>query len=93
VFPATKPSGVAEEEAFRQGLHILQVRSEFLEKEEGEKWGEFPPQAVADLVQFMAENGEIEPGLDPEDLYTNQFVDEINDFDHDSIPAQAKALN
>ncbi|MEX0758009.1 MAG: ABC transporter substrate-binding protein [Tistlia sp.] len=93
VFPATKPSGVAEEEAFRQGLHILEVRSEFLVKNEDEQWGEFPPQAVADLVEFMEENGEIEPGLDPEDLYTNQFVEQVNDFDHDSIPAQAEALN
>ena len=93
VFPETKPSGVSEEEAFRRGLHILRVRSEFLAKEEGEKWGEFPPQAVVDLVTFMADNGEIEPGLDPEELYTNQFVDALNDFDHDAIPAQAESLN
>lgn len=93
VFPETKPSGIADDEAFRRGLHILAVRSEFLAKDEGEKWGEFPPQAVVDLVRFMEENGEIEPGLDPEDLYTNQFVEEFNAFDHDAVEAQAQALN
>lgn len=93
VFPETKPSGVSEEDAFKRGLHILEVRSEFLEKGDDEKWGEFQPQAVADLVDFMEETGEIEPGLDPSELYTNEFVDEINQFDQDAVQAQAKALN
>ncbi len=93
VFPETKPSGVSDEEAFARGLHILEVRSEFLEKGADEQWGEFPPQAVADLVAFMEDTGEIEPGLDPTTLYTNQFVDQINDFDQQAVEEQAKALN
>ncbi len=93
VYPATKPTGVAEDEAFRQGLHVLKVRAEFLELDKGEKWGEFPPQAITDMVEFMKTTGELKGDVNPADLYTNQFIDAVNAFDHEATVQEAKALN
>ena len=93
VFPATKQSGVDDATATKAGLHIFQVRSEFLTKEEAEKWGEFPPKAVVDLVDFMSATEDLGGTVDPESLYTNQFIDQINDFDHDAVLKRAAELN
>lgn len=81
MFPATKPTNVSEEEAFRQAMHILKVREEFLALEPGARWGEFPENSVSDMVTFMKETGELKGDVNPADLFTNQFVDAINDFD------------
>lgn len=93
VYPATKPSGVSDDEAFRQGMHVLKVRAEFLELDKGEKWGEFPHQAIVDMVDFMKATGELKGDVNPKDLYTNQFVDAVNDFDADAVRREAKTLD
>lgn len=92
VFPETKPSSASDEEAMQQALHVLNTRAEFLALEDGARWGEFPPEAATVLVTFLKENGVIEGDLAPEDVYTNQFVDAINDFDAAAVRERAKTL-
>ncbi len=92
IFPGTKPSAASDEEAMKQALHVLKTRAEFLELEEGMRWGEFPPGAAQVLVDFLKQNGVIEGELDPESVYTNQFVDALNDFDHEAVRKQAETL-
>ena len=92
VYPATKPTGVSEDEAFRQAMHILKVRDEFLALEPGVRWGEFPKGSVADMVAFMKATGELKGDVKPDDLFTNQFIDAINDFDAAAAKRDAAAL-
>jgi len=90
VFPNSKPSGLSDEEAMRQALHVLQTRLAFLKLEPGAKWGELPPASAADMVSFMRSTGELKDALDPKDLYTNEFVARVNDFDAQAVIKAAK---
>lgn len=90
-FPNSKPTGLSDEEAMRQALHVLKTRLSFVKLEPGAKWGELPPAAAEDMVTFMRATGALTTPLDAKDLYTNQFVDEINKFDADAVVKAAKA--
>lgn len=92
VYPNTKPTSLAEKDAFAQALHLVKVRGEFLEPQQGERWGEFPADAARTLVDFMRTNKRIDAPLDPKDVYTNQFIDGINDFDAKAVQARAMKL-
>jgi len=92
VFPLSKPSSVDEATAIKQGLHIINTRNEFLKLEPGVKWGEIPISAVANMVAFMKANNVIQTSPKLDDLYTNQFIPAINDFDNAKVVAAAKAL-
>ena len=56
------------------------------------QWGEIPVSAVANMVAFMKAGNVIQTSPKLEDLYTNQFIAAINDFDHAKVIAAAKAL-
>ena len=92
IFPATKPSSLDDATAMKQGLHLIDTRIEFLKLEPGAKWGELPPQAVADMIEFMKTNGLIKDEVKPEDVYTNQFVPAFNQFDAAKVRETATSL-
>lgn len=92
VYPDTKPSGLDDETAMRHAKHVANTRAEFLKVEDGMRWGEFPPETVSTMIDFLKENGVIEGELDPEDVYTNEFIDAVNDFDEASVRAAARRL-
>ncbi|GAB2885318.1 ABC transporter substrate-binding protein [Paralcaligenes sp. KSB-10] len=92
VYPSSKPTNLSDAEAMKQALNLIKVRSEFLRLEPGMRWGEFPPKAAKVMVDFMRANKRLKGELDPETLYTNQFVPAINKFDPQSIQQQAASL-
>ena len=90
MFPNSKPTGLTDEEAMRQALHILETRLNYLKLEPGAKWGELPPASADAMVSFMRSTGELKTALDPKDLYTNEFVTEINSFDSQAVVKSAR---
>jgi NitT/TauT family transport system substrate-binding protein len=92
VYPSSKPTNLDDAEAMKQALNLIKVRSEFLKLDNGEQWGEFPPKAAQVMVDFMRANKRLEGDLDPETLYTNQFVKAINQFDQKTIDQHAASL-
>jgi NitT/TauT family transport system substrate-binding protein len=90
MFPNSKPSGMSEDEAMQKALHVLKTRLSYLKLEPGAKWGELPPPAAEAMVGFMRTTGELKEKLDPKDLYTNEFVAEVNNFDADAVVKAAK---
>lgn len=92
VYPSSKPTNLDDAQAMAQALNLIKVRSEFIRPGEGERWGEFPADAAKVMVEFMRENNRLQEPLDPESLYTNQFIDAINSFDAQALQAQAAKL-
>jgi NitT/TauT family transport system substrate-binding protein len=90
MFPNSKPTGLSEDEAMRQALHILQTRLAYLKLEPGAKWGELPQASAEAMVAFMRSTGELKAPLAPTDLYTNEFVTEINSFDSEAVIKSAR---
>jgi NitT/TauT family transport system substrate-binding protein len=92
VYPNSKPTNLDDAAAFSQALNLVTVRNEFLKLDDAGKWGQFPPSSVDVMVDFMRANKRIEGKLDPKELYTNQFVDALNQFDAAAVRTQASQL-
>lgn len=92
MYPATKPSGMSDAEAFRQALHILETRFGFMKLQPGEKWGETPPEAVSFMIEFMNANGSQLGNLKASDVFTNEFIPAVNSFDVAKVEAEAKTF-
>lgn len=92
VYPNIKPANLTEDVAFKQALHILKTRLEFMTLDPGEKWGSFPADAAKVLIDFTAANGATVSTLNPAEVATNQFIDQVNAFDREKVKAEAKKL-
>ena len=92
IFPTTKPSSLDEATAVKQGLHLINTRTEFLKLEPGAQWGELPPGAVKNMIDFMKTNKLLTGEVNPNDVYTNQFISAVNTFDLEAIKRSAQTL-
>jgi NitT/TauT family transport system substrate-binding protein len=92
VYPASKPTNLSDADAMKQAMNLVKVRSEFIKPETGARWGEFPPDAAKVMVDFMRTNKRLDAPLDPNSLFTNQFVTPVNQFDPAVVKKQAGTL-
>lgn len=94
LYPDSKPSGKPEAEALREQITILNVRAPYYgaidasgKQDLKGAWGYSDPARWQAWVQFLGLQDEIP---DPSVFYTNEFVEEANQFDKDAIIAMAK---
>lgn len=94
--PSLKPPGTNEAKLLADSVALLNARyDKYLAFPKGElpRWGEFPPGAWKNMIQVMAEGGQIQgAGIDPNSLYTNALVPAINNFDPAAVLADARKL-
>ncbi len=90
-YPETKPAGQDEATALRNAVQIWQARAPHvsLDRVITKKWGFNEPTGYDALVNFMLAQGLLKSRVNPEDVYTNQFIDEINNFNPEKIKQQA----
>jgi NitT/TauT family transport system substrate-binding protein len=82
------------EELLPQHVKVFEVRNEIVtlgDPASSKEWGRYEPEAVEHWVDFALEYGVISKPIDPESIYTNEFVDEYNDFDAEGIREAAKS--
>jgi NitT/TauT family transport system substrate-binding protein len=92
LYPEGKPKGKSEEEAMREALYILKVRKD--------KWFAAPWQADKRMGASTAEEWQAQVRFvelqdkiqDVAPLFTNDLLDEINDFDRAVIEEQARTI-
>ena len=89
VFPNSKPTGVDEQTAFKQALHIFSARAPSLAKEPSERWGEMSVQSVAATKDFLLKAGLLKKDFNPTDVFTNDLIDAANQFDEQAVRQQA----
>lgn len=92
-YPNTKPTGVDEETAFKQSLHIFKSRAVSLKKKPGERWGEISAASVAATKDFLLKSGLLNKDFAPEEFFTNDLIDAANRFDEAEILKQAAEYN
>lgn len=93
VFPETRPTGIDEATALREGTKTLEARIQNwkLEKAGVSRWGESSQTHYAAYADFM-EKWRITKGKVPaSELITNDLIDEINNFSQTDIAASARA--
>ncbi|MGD7733324.1 ABC transporter substrate-binding protein [Propionibacteriaceae bacterium G57] len=54
-------------------------------------FGKFTPESAKAWTEFAAEYGITKTKVNPDDFYTNEFVEKFNDFNVDEITAKAKS--
>lgn len=92
VYPETKTSN-DEEQLLADQVAILEARAVALthgDPAAEQNWGEYPETAVENWTEFAANYGITGEQLDPDELYTNEFVEFYNDFDHEAIQQDAE---
>lgn len=92
VYPETKTSN-DEERLLADQVAILESRAVALthgDPAAEQNWGEYPESAVTNWTEFAAKFGITRTQLDPDELYTNEFVEFYNDFDQAAIQQAAK---
>jgi NitT/TauT family transport system substrate-binding protein len=92
IYPETKPTGIDEATALREGVNTLEARipNWKLEQSGVTKWGESSEQNYAAYTDFMQKWGVTTEKIPPDELITNDLINEINNFNQTEIIATAK---
>ncbi len=90
MFPESKPKGKPEAEALKDALKILASRATVWTIEDApvRKWGYMDPSHWDPMVRFLGLEGKVK---DPERVFTDVLLDEINQFDEAKIREQARS--
>jgi NitT/TauT family transport system substrate-binding protein len=90
LYPQSKPQGSDEAKLLSDSKRVFMSRFQDYELHGTNKYGEHTAPQWDTLGAMMKEQGTLPANIDVKDAYTNQFIDQINDFDRAAIEAQAK---
>jgi NitT/TauT family transport system substrate-binding protein len=86
-YPDSRPAGVSDEEAMEQALLILEARAENTEPVD-DTWGLSTEEQVREHVEAV---NDVEGyDLSVEDVWTDELIEEINDFDEEAVREEAR---
>ena len=88
-YPEQKPKGVADEQAIKQALRVLEVQAKGFayRADEPKLWGNYTAKSWAGYLDIYGLTQRIP---DPSRFYTNEVIEEINKFDPQKVIDQAK---
>lgn len=89
VYPQSKPAGVPEAEAMQQGINGIMARLEN-QFPVGEQWGRVAPETVRERIEVAVAGGGLSEPVAPEEIWTPELLDEINNFDERAIEQSAR---
>lgn len=87
--PESRPSGVPEDEALEQGLSSLGAYLHDAQPVE-ELWGNATPAQVELQREVFTSGGFLSEEVDLDALWTDEFIEEINDFDAEAVREMAR---
>ncbi len=89
VFPATKPRGVSDEEALRQGMMNLNARQKNIDIIDG-LVGNSTTAQINGYMNLMITGGILKAPLPLNKFWDPSLLKDINDFDHEAVRKQAR---
>jgi len=93
MYPQTKPQGGDPEKALKDALHIYEARFDLMKQEPGAKWGQNVDAKWRKMAELWIEEGQVPKDFDVSQAYTNQFIEQINNFDRAKIAELAKTTS
>lgn len=91
-YPETRLPGASLEDQLATDGIALRARLERLNAGDpatNGTWGQYPDGAVQTWIDFAVESGIITASVEPDELFTNDFVTAYNDFDAAAVEAEA----
>lgn len=92
VFPESKPAGVPTEEALADGVVEMQARMEHVFPVGGD-WGSTTEDRFQDYIDVFEAAGVLDEPLGVDEIWTDELIADINDFDHEAIEEQARTFD
>jgi NitT/TauT family transport system substrate-binding protein len=91
-YPASKPSGIPEEQALKEAVHVLSARlvKYKIDGRAAPEWGAFRKEEWEATRDFLFDAGMVKKA-DVSTFYTDRFAKAVNDFDAKTIVEQARA--
>lgn len=91
-YPQSKPTGIPEEQALKEAVHVLKARLEKyrIDNRSVPRWGAFTKEEWEATQDFLLNAKMISERKDTAAYYTDKFLDSINAFDQDAIRRRAK---
>lgn len=94
VYPESRPREPDAQKALAQGLKILEARSPgWTSAKTNGKNGLFAEDDWENLSSFLLAGGQIARPVPASRMYTNDLIDEINDYDRNLVIRQAKEFD
>ncbi|HVQ75725.1 MAG TPA: ABC transporter substrate-binding protein [Candidatus Binatia bacterium] len=90
-YPASKPTGIPEDRALAEAIHVLKARADKyrIDGRAVPKWGAFSRDEWVRTQDFLYDNGLVAKKLDVAEYYTDRFIPRINEFDAARVREQA----
>ena len=89
VYPESKPTGIDDEAALAQAVTVLNSRMANMQPIDG-RWGWSTPAQIEGAMELQILSGQLTELLDIDDVYTDELIDEINDFDEEAVREMAR---
>ena len=92
-YPDRAPKDLNNPKALQNDLAIIKAEIREMAADElpvNFKWGSQDAATFGKIQGYLADAGQISKPISPTDFFTNVFVDQYNQFDHQSIVNQAK---
>ncbi|KIZ47800.1 MULTISPECIES: ABC transporter substrate-binding protein [Rhodopseudomonas] len=90
VHPESKPTEGTPEQKLERGLKMISTLDGWTDEQLGDKRAEFIESRWSELSDFLLQGGQISKPVPASRMFTREFVDEINNYDHAKIVKQAK---
>lgn len=90
MYPQSKPQGTDEEKLLADSRRVFLSRFSGYGLNGVTKYGEALPAQWERTADLVKQQGLLPADFDPKGAYTNQFIDEINDWDRAAVEAEAK---
>jgi NitT/TauT family transport system substrate-binding protein len=93
MYPQTKATGKDEATALRDDLITLEARAKNwrYEQVDGKRWGDNVEANYQAYLDWLQAQGIIKTKTDVKDIVTNELLDEVDNFDVNTVIAEAKA--
>lgn len=90
MYPESVPMGKPLDEAVKDAVEEIKVRAPLLAKERGQvkRWCEFAPDAWKDYTALLGLEGKADPSV----FYTNELIEQINNFDQEQFRQWARSV-
>jgi NitT/TauT family transport system substrate-binding protein len=95
VYPASKPTGLSDADAVRQGVALMQARAPFMRSKRRvfdriEMVGDASDSMITSMRDLLYSGKQLKQSLPPDAYFTRQFVPAMNSVDFRGIIDQAK---
>lgn len=81
-YPASRTSGMEEDEALEEAVTVLKATVDQFEPTEDGVWGYTAPERWEKQMEYLGIEGDIE---DVTELYDNSLIDEVNNFETNEV--------